>query len=219
MYMRLANAGQRNLTMALIAGIVLFWSTSTVTAQDNKDAPSSNVKPSAESDKKEKSDEPFKVATENGAVEFLVIGKWKKVPNKSSMLDVELRIPGKTEKDEAGRLTIMGAGGTVEANIIRWESQFQNADGKSPSAKKEIKEIGGHKVHLVELEGTYIDTPRGPFAGGETIKRQNYRMLAAIVPTPQSGNYFVKFYGPKELVNDNADHFKSMIESLKIKEE
>ena len=134
------------------------------------------------------------------------------------MLDAELKIK-RVETDSAdGRLTIMGAGGSIEANITRWQNQFKQPDGGSTAekTKTEVKTIAGQKVNLVDITGNYIDSPGGPFSGQPKIERENYRMLAAIIQTPASGNYFVKLYGPKATIDKNEQHFKSMIESLKV---
>ena len=56
--------------------------------------------------------------------------------------------------------------------------------------------------------------PGGPFAGGQSIDRQNYRMMAAIIETPDKGNYFIKFYGPATTVEASADGFQKMIEGM-----
>ena len=71
----------------------------------------------------------------------------------------------------------------------------------------------GRDVTLVDIPGTYKDSPGGPFAGGKTIDRPDYRMLAAIVEGPD-GNYFLKFYGPAATVEQHADGFRTMIEGM-----
>ncbi len=110
------------------------------------------------------------------------------------------------EGDESdGRVTVMGAGGSVDANIQRWQGQFSNQT--KSSIKKET--IAGFEVHLVDITGTFSER-RGP-------KRENYRMLAAIVVTDKLGKHFIKFYGPKKTVGENEKAFRGMIESLRKK--
>jgi hypothetical protein len=117
----------------------------------------------------------------------------------------------------------MGAGGTVEDNLNRWYGQFRQPDdsANSKAAKVEHKEIADQKVTVVDLAGTYLDKPGGPFAGGQTIERADYRMLAAIVETTKkgkkTGNYFIKLIGPRQTIADNQVAFTKMIESLKEK--
>jgi hypothetical protein len=57
----------------------------------------------------------------------------------------------------------------------------------------------------------------GPFAGGKTIMRENYRMLGAIIQTKDKGNYFLKLYGPKATIDENEKGFQELVKSLKVK--
>jgi hypothetical protein len=80
---------------------------------------------------------------------------------------------------------------------------------------------------LNQAAGVRCPTPEGAFyvfpdirgclgktsAGGKTIDRPDYRMLAAIVEGPD-GNYFLKFYGPAATVEQHADGFRTMIEGM-----
>jgi hypothetical protein len=56
--------------------------------------------------------------------------------------------------------------------------------------------------------------PGGPFAGGKVIDRPDYRMLAAIIETPDAGSHFIKFYGPATTVAKEADGFRKMVEGM-----
>jgi len=140
---------------------------------------------------------------------------WKQVPPKSRIVEAEFQVPGAAEAD-AGRMTVMGAGGSIEANIDRWYGQFSQPDGsatKEHATTKKLK-IAGCDVTIVDVSGTYKDMPGGPFAGGQAIERPDYRMLAAIVETPDRGSYFLKFYGPGLTVAKHADGFRKMVEGL-----
>jgi gluconolactonase len=160
--------------------------------------------------------EPFIVKVAGESLQFTVTGQWENVPPRSGMLEAELKIPSTGDDEQAGRLTIMGAGGTIEKNIDRWKTQFSQPKGGSTDAKVEEKTLADQKVTLVDIAGTFLDAPGGPFSSQPKIERDNYRMLAAIIETENSGNYFVKLYGPKATIDKNADAFRSMIESLKI---
>jgi hypothetical protein len=169
-------------------------------------------------DEKEKSEKTV-VELGEGTLTITAPAEWKKVQPKSRIIEYEFATKSAEGDKEAGRVTIMGAGGSVEDNIKRWVSQFSQADGSDTKdkAKVEKKTIGGSEVHFVDLSGTYKDSPAGPFAGGKTIDRPDYRMLAAIVVTKNAGNYFVKFYGPAKTVAENEKAFKEMMESVKDK--
>jgi len=139
---------------------------------------------------------------------------WLKKQPKTRIIEAEFEIPATKGDEIAGRLTAMGAGGTVEANIERWTAQFTGEDVKP---KIEKRTIGGSEVHVVDLAGTYKDTPGGPFAGGKTTLREDWRMLGAIIVTKDAGNYFLKLYGPKATIAENEKAFSSLVESLTVK--
>jgi len=140
---------------------------------------------------------------------------WKRVAPKSGIVETEFAIPSEGEL-APGRMTVMGAGGTVQANVERWYGQFTQPDGAATKDKATTKtlKIAGCTVTLVDVAGTYKDMPGGPFAGGQAVERPDYRMLAAIVETPGRGSYFLKFYGPGATVAKHADGFRKMVEGL-----
>jgi hypothetical protein len=158
----------------------------------------------------EKSGETFTVGDDK--VAFTAAAKWKKVMPKSRIIEAEFEVPAAKGDEAPGRLTAMGAGGDVQANIDRWAGQFM------PAAKPQVDKltVDGAEVHVVSLAGTYKDTPGGPFAGGKTVMRENYRMLGAICVT-KSGNYFLKLYGPKATIDENEKAFRSLVESMQVK--
>lgn len=94
-----------------------------------------------------------------------------------------------------------GQGGGVQANIDRWVSQFEGA----PESKTEVKEMGGKKVTLLTVKGTYLESMGGPFSGNKTPKA-DYTMLAAILPSDQ-GDVFLKLTGPTKSVDAMGDAF------------
>ena len=141
---------------------------------------------------------------------------WKRVQPKSGIVETEFAIPSTEESLAPGRMTVMGAGGSVQANIDRWYGQFSQPDGSETKEKAAVKKltIADCPVTIVDVSGTYKDMPGGPFAGGKAVDRPDYRMLAAIVEVPQGGNYFLKFYGPAKTVSDHADGFRKMVEGM-----
>lgn len=160
---------------------------------------------------------PFTVA--DGKIRFVAPKGWQKKQPSSRIVEVEFQIPAAKGDENPGRLTVMGAGGDVQANLDRWFGQFEQPDGSSTKDKAKVEEftVAGNPVHYVDISGTYKDMPGGPFAGGKTIKREEYRMLAAIIQTKTAGNYFVKFYGPKATVAENEKAFLSLLKSLSTK--
>ena len=103
-----------------------------------------------------------------------------------------------------------------------WIGQFSQADGSEtknlvPEADRKTT-IAGLEVLRVDLSGTYPRcSPRAAGSHGQGGRSRNYRTLAAIVVTPKLGNYFIKFYGPRPLVDDHAAEFNKMIAGLAVK--
>jgi hypothetical protein len=144
-----------------------------------------------------------------------VPGEWRQVEPRNRIIAHEFSAPAADKDLAPGRLTIMSAGGGVEANIARWAEQFKTSDGKpfaDDDKKLAEKQIGPLTVQLVDLAGTFQDQPRGPF--GPKVERPDYRMLAAIVPTEKDGVWFIKFYGPSQVIEAETDRFAAMIEGL-----
>lgn len=129
-----------------------------------------------------------------------------------SMIQNEFSVPAAEGDSADGRVTVMTAGGSIQENIDRWKGQFSQPDGSKAADKAKVEklEVAGCEVNLVDVSGTYSDA-RGMFA--PAVERPDYRMLAAIIVTPE-GNYFIKFYGPEKTVGQQAAAFRAMIEKL-----
>jgi len=156
------------------------------------------------------------VAIGGGAYHMMAPKDWVRKMPASRIVEHEFEIPAAEGDERAGRATVMGAGGSVEANLDRWYAQFKQPDGAETKdrAKVEKIEVAGQEVHMVDIAGTYNDRP--PFAGVDLF-RENYRMLAAIITTKNAGNYYLKFYGPERTVVANQKAFERMVKSLKSK--
>lgn len=141
---------------------------------------------------------------------------WVVKQPRTRIVEHEFAVPAAKGDELEGRVTVMGAGGGVEANIDRWYQQFTQPDGGSTKerAKVDKKTIAGQEVTCVDIAGTFMDRP-GPQAPG--VERKNYRMLGAIIQTKQAGNYFIKFYGPERTVAENKAAFDKMLDSLERK--
>jgi hypothetical protein len=100
-----------------------------------------------------------------------------------------------------------GVGGDNTSNISRWVNQFENADGP----KTEPKEISGMNVTIVQISGAYL-APSGPMME-PSAKKENFRLLGAIVTSPE-GPIFFKFTGPAKTITAAAAEFDAMINSL-----
>ncbi|HVU85742.1 MAG TPA: hypothetical protein VHD36_00355 [Pirellulales bacterium] len=151
-----------------------------------------------------------------GAFQLTSPENWISREPRTRIVEHEFAVPKAAGDDADGRVTVMGAGGGVAANIDRWYQQFTQPDGAGTKerAKVEKKEIAGQAVTIVDISGTYMDRP-GPMAPG--VERPHYRMLGAIIETKHNGNHFIKFYGPEKTVAANVDAFNKLLDSLRQK--
>lgn len=147
------------------------------------------------------------------AVTLTVPEGWKPKPPKSRIVEHEFASSlGEGEDAPTSRITMMAAGGDIDANISRWKGQFQG----STDAKVEKLQVAGVTVHYVQLSGSFKETMGGgPFSGGKTVIRDNYGMLGAIIVLPNGRQYFVKLTGPKKAVDAEREGFKAMLDGLK----
>lgn len=155
--------------------------------------------------------------------EIILAGKYRMtvpsnwVPRRPAvtLIEYEFTVPAAEGDTRDGRVTFMAAGGSVEANIERWINQFTQPDGRPSSerTKRETLEVGGLRVHLVDITGTYQEST-GPMMGNP-VARENYRMLGAVIESREGLHYFIKFYGPEKTVAANADAFRKMVESCR----
>jgi hypothetical protein len=153
------------------------------------------------------------IAIAGDAFKLSVPASWVTKKPRTMIVEHEFAVPAAKGDELDGRVTMMSAGGGVEANVARWYDQFKQPDGGSTKERAKVKklDIAGQKVTLVDISGTYNDRP-APMAPG--VERANYRMLGAIVVTKKSGNYFIKFYGPQKTVTDHEEGFVKMLDSL-----
>lgn len=156
------------------------------------------------------------IALADGKIVLKAAPGWQRKKPQTNIIDHEFAIPKAAGDPADGRLTVMGAGGSIEDNIQRWIGQFSQPDGSSTKERTTIKklDVAGQEVHWVDISGTFKDQ-RGPFA--PAVEREGYRMLSAILVTKGGGNYFIKFYGPQKTVAENEQAFREMIESLQTK--
>jgi hypothetical protein len=131
----------------------------------------------------------------NGKITVEKPASWKTVPPKSNIVQYEFRAPA--EGEQSARVTVMGATGGIEANIVRWIGQFEGLT--RADAKIDKKTIQKTTVHIVELEGTYKDSMGGgPFAPGPVKKMENHAMIGLILELEGGETVFVKMTGPKK---------------------
>lgn len=164
-------------------------------------------------------DDDKTISLSDGKATLVAPASWEKKTPKSNIVEYEFAAPA-AEGDEAGaRITIMGAGGGVKANVDRWIGQFSQPDGSATSEKtfQDKSTVGDAEVTIVDISGTYKDQAGGPFAPGPAVQRENYRMIAGILSVKDGGDHYIKMYGPKKTVEAQAEAFKKMMKEVKVK--
>jgi hypothetical protein len=156
-----------------------------------------------------------KLAMAEGKVTAEKPEQWEVVQPKMRMIQFEFAAPKDAAADDAARITIMQASGSIEDNINRWIGQFEGAT--KDDAKVEKKEVEGGVIHTVDLKGTFVQTMGGPFAPGPSKKLEDHRLLGAIIETKDHGKIFVKMTGPAKTVEDLSKGMHGFLESVEIK--
>jgi hypothetical protein len=161
-------------------------------------------------------DNPATMSLGDGKFRLKAPDGWVRKQPQTRIVEHEFAIPAAEGDAADGRLTVMGAGGGVQANIDRWYGQFTQPDGGNTQERAKVKQmkVAGQNVHLVDISGTFRDS-RGPMS--PVVERPKYRMLAAVIESKSAGDYFIKFYGPEKTVADNEKAFVRMIEGLEQK--
>lgn len=141
--------------------------------------------------------------------------QWTRPANWSAQPPRQMRvatygIPAADGDAEGGECAVfffgIGQGGDIPANIDRWVGQFENATPEQSS-----RNVNGLKVTLVRIAGTYL-APSGPMMQSSG-KKENYRLLGAIVEAPE-GSVFFKLTGPAKTVTKCESDFSMFVGSM-----
>lgn len=137
---------------------------------------------------------------------------WVAETPKSEMRKLQFKVPASA--GDGAELIVYyfgpGQGGTLEANIERWQSQFQGPDGAAVTPI--VTAIGSEAIPatLVELSGRY---GRSVGMGPSDAVLEDRMLLAGIIETPE-GNLFPQMHGPAELVAAQREGFIAFVRSL-----
>ena len=143
----------------------------------------------------------------------MVPSGWKQVQPKVKIIEAEFAVAAGGDAADAGRVTLMAAGGNKDDNIARWTGQFDREPGEK--IQQETLQIDGREVTLVDIRGIFKDQS-GPFAPVDP--KANFRMLAAIIPLNEVNSYFVKLTGPKDTVGAHEAAFRELIKSANVQD-
>ena len=109
------------------------------------------------------------------------------------------RAEGDTEDAELAVHHFQGGGGSPQANVDRWISQFTGAGGApaADTAKISRRNVDGIPLTIVDVSGSYTNSMQSMTqpAGAKA----NFRMLGAIAEAG-NGPWFIKLTGPAKTV-------------------
>ena len=136
------------------------------------------------------------VPVQAGTLAFKKPAAWTNRPAVSSMRVADFVVP-KVQSDAEDAEVIVyyfgGSGGSVEANLQRWTSQFQS----STDPVKTTSTVNDLKLTSFDVSGTYVAEIRP--GSTERHHKPGFRMRAIVVETPK-GPYFIKLTGPAATV-------------------
>lgn len=158
---------------------------------------------------------------EMDAVIYTAPREWVPQPVTSQMRKAQFLIPRAEGDPEDGQMVVFyfgqGQGGAVEANIERWKDMFSTAEGKpipEGEVKRESRDVNGMKVTTLDIAGHYVDPMSGRHASTTGEPSPEFRMLSAIVETPQ-GPWFFKGVGPVATMKAQEKNFSDFVASFK----
>jgi hypothetical protein len=152
------------------------------------------------------------------ALRYKIPPGWVEEERSSTMRVAQFKLPRATGDTEDGSLVLYyfgkGQGGSTAANIERWASQMQQADGTKAKLTEESFTANGLKITAVEAGGTYVaETSPG---SGTFLNKSGYRLRAAVIETP-NGSYFVKLVGPEKTVAHWNEAFAAYLKSFEFR--
>lgn len=149
---------------------------------------------------------------------FMIPEGWQPETPSTPVRLAQYRLPGPGGDAELSVFSFgAGQGGTPQANIERWVSQFRADDATTSSQPAEVAEheAGGLRVYLVKTWGTYTPTAMG-MGGGASQPLPNYALFGLVVEGGPEGLLFVKVTGPKPTIEAQTKNLESFATSVKL---
>lgn len=140
---------------------------------------------------------------------------WVAEAPKSEMRQLQFKIPASEGSGEGAEFVVYffgpGQGGTLEANIERWQSQFKTADGAA--VEPEVTKIGTEALPatLVQLRGGY---GRSVGMGPSDDVLADRMLLAGVIESPE-GNLYPQLHGPADVVAAQRESFIAFVQGLR----
>ena len=143
---------------------------------------------------------------------------WMEETPSSSMRVAQYRLQRVEPDQQDAELVVFyfgGGGGSVQANVDRWISQFSKADGSPAGDVAQVSERDTNSIHLtiVDVSGTHKGSG-GPMMPRASPNR-DYRLLAAVAEG-SGGPWFFKLTGPRNTIDKWGASFYSLLDTLEV---
>jgi len=169
-----------------------------------------------------KTELPKDLSKQNNTINVITIGNiTAKLPNgwiqeapKSSMRLAQFKLPSNENQYSDAELSVFNSiGGSVQENLDRWYNQFEQEDGVLSKQKARVRDfsIGDMNITITDLKGIFTG---GGMPMSQSIRKKNYRLLAAIVQTSNEIYYF-KLIGHEVVISNWAITFGEFIGNLR----
>jgi hypothetical protein len=151
-----------------------------------------------------------------GGLKFSPAPDWIVETPSSSGRKAQFKLPrAEGDSEDAGLVVyyFSGGGGTPQANVDRWISEFAGTDGKPATdvAKIVRKTVNGIPVTIVDVSGTYASS-MGMMQQGVRPK-SGMRLLGAVAEAAD-GPWFIKLTGPGKTVAKWKPSFDAFLASI-----
>jgi hypothetical protein len=201
----------------LVFCLVLFLAGCRSNEQSSKVSSGSELKPESAHPSKEA---PAAVASDSASLKFTPPDGWIAETPASSSRKAQYKLPrvsGDPEDAEMVVFYFQGGGGTPQANVERWISQFQNPDGSPAGSSAQHRSIHNIPVTTVDVKGNYTGSMTMSMQKGQSGTKEHFRMLGAIAETA-NGPWFFKLTGPEKTVAKWEPSFEKFLESMQAGE-
>jgi hypothetical protein len=144
---------------------------------------------------------------------------WESSTPSGQMRRAQLKVEPIEGDDYAAELIVFaipGGGGTVDANLTRWQKLFKDEDGNPP--KIESKKIQAKNVEVTRAETSGHYYPASFPGAPKQPDRPGARLLGVII-TGEKYGYFIRMVGPDKTMKKLTKDFDEMIKTIKLDEE
>jgi hypothetical protein len=146
---------------------------------------------------------------------------WTLLPGAKAPKKATYKVPatGGDKEDAEVNVVFFGTGSEGDPER-RFKEMFGQFDGDvGATAKRESFEVHGWRVETVDTAGTFkmnLTPEVGPKKRSPVqMVKKDHRLQAAVVRTPDRGNWFFRMTGPDATVQAATGSFRAMIDSVR----